>query len=99
VRSASEVEQNIVSVERILHQIQVPSEAPSEIPETKPNQSWPSQGAVEFWCVTELKCLLCFKFHLCSQYSTRYRPELDLVLKDISMSIVCYIPLLPLTAY
>ncbi|KAF9457511.1 multidrug resistance-associated ABC transporter [Collybia nuda] len=70
VRSASEVEQNIVSVERILHQTEVPSEAPQEIPENKPGEVWPSQGKVEFY-----------------QYSTRYRSELDLVLKDISMTI------------
>ncbi|KAK0497158.1 P-loop containing nucleoside triphosphate hydrolase protein [Armillaria luteobubalina] len=57
VRSASEVEQNIVSVERILHQSEV----------TEP---WPSKGGVEF-----------------SHYSTRYRPELDPVLKDITMTI------------
>lgn len=25
----------------------------------------------------------------CSEYSMRYRPELDLVLKDISLTIVC----------
>ncbi|KAG5642913.1 hypothetical protein DXG03_001884 [Asterophora parasitica] len=66
VRSASEVEQNIVSVERILHQTEVKPEAPQEIPENKPSEVWPSKGEVEF----------------------RYRPELDLVLKDISMTIL-----------
>ncbi|KAJ7349577.1 ABC transporter type 1, transmembrane domain-containing protein, partial [Mycena albidolilacea] len=35
VRSASDVEQNILSVERILHQIDVPPEAPQYIPEAK----------------------------------------------------------------
>ena len=48
MRSASEVEQNIVSVERILHQTQVEPEAPYEIPDTKPDGVWPSQGAIEF---------------------------------------------------
>lgn len=48
VRSASEVEQNIVSVERILHQSEVPPEAPQEIPENKPSEIWPSKGEVEF---------------------------------------------------
>ena len=48
VRSASEVEQNIVSVERILHQTRVEPEAPHEIPDTKPDGLWPSQGAIEF---------------------------------------------------
>ncbi|KAF8892115.1 multidrug resistance-associated ABC transporter [Infundibulicybe gibba] len=70
VRSASEVEQNIVSVERILHQTEVAPEAPQEIPENKPNDVWPNEGQVEF-----------------REYSSRYRPELDLILKDISMII------------
>jgi ATP-binding cassette, subfamily C (CFTR/MRP), member 1 len=50
VRSASEVEQNIVSVERILHQTQVEPEAPHEILDAKPDVDgvWPSQGAIEF---------------------------------------------------
>ncbi|KAF9048225.1 multidrug resistance-associated ABC transporter [Hymenopellis radicata] len=48
VRSASEIEQNIVSVERILHQIEVPHEAAHELPESKPEESWPAEGAVEF---------------------------------------------------
>jgi ABC-type multidrug transport system fused ATPase/permease subunit len=70
VRSASEVEQNIVSVERILHQIDVPPEAPQYIPEAKTKDDWPSQGKIEF-----------------RNYSTRYRPELDLVLNNISLNI------------
>ncbi|KAH7904260.1 P-loop containing nucleoside triphosphate hydrolase protein, partial [Hygrophoropsis aurantiaca] len=71
VRSASEVEQNVVSVERILHYAkELPSEAPHEIPDQKPSDQWPGEGAVEF-----------------RQYSTRYREELDLVLKDISIKI------------
>ena len=48
VRSASEVEQNIVSVERVLHQTEVQSEAPQEIPENKPAGIWPLEGAIEF---------------------------------------------------
>jgi len=48
VRSASEVEQNIVSVERILHQTEVEPEAPQELPERKPLGTWPSEGAIEF---------------------------------------------------
>ncbi|KAJ6474594.1 multidrug resistance-associated ABC transporter [Mycena vitilis] len=70
VRSASDVEQNIVSVERILHQIEVAPESPQYIPETKPHDGWPSQGKIEF-----------------QNYSTRYRPELDPVLKNISLRI------------
>lgn len=70
VRSASEVEQNIVSVERILHYIELKPEAPWEVPGTVP-EDWPAKGEVEF-----------------REYSTRYRPELDLVLKDLNIKIV-----------
>ncbi|KAJ7180495.1 multidrug resistance-associated ABC transporter [Mycena filopes] len=70
VRSASDVEQNVVSVERIIHQIDVSPESPQYIPEAKPKDDWPSQGKIEF-----------------RNYSTRYRPELDLVLNRISLEI------------
>ncbi|KAF9473354.1 multidrug resistance-associated ABC transporter [Pholiota conissans] len=70
VRSASEVEQNIVSVERVLHQTEVQSEASQEIPENKPAGVWPSEGAIEF-----------------RNYSTQYRPGLDLILKNINLKI------------
>ncbi|EKM50357.1 uncharacterized protein PHACADRAFT_263609 [Phanerochaete carnosa HHB-10118-sp] len=69
VRSISEVEQNIVSVERILHYVELEPEAPAELPGIDP-ESWPSQGEVEF-----------------KDYGTRYRPGLDLVLKDINIKI------------
>ncbi|EMD38835.1 hypothetical protein CERSUDRAFT_92869 [Gelatoporia subvermispora B] len=69
VRSASEVEQNIVSVERILHYIQLPPEAPAEVADAVP-VGWPLKGEIEF-----------------REYSTRYRPELDLVLKDLNVKI------------
>jgi len=48
VRSASEVEQNIVSVERILHYVGLTPEAPYELPDNKPPESWPEKGEVEF---------------------------------------------------
>ncbi|KAF9054322.1 metal resistance protein YCF1 [Panaeolus papilionaceus] len=70
VRSASSVEQNIVSVERVLHQTTVAPEAPKEVPDAKPAGEWPLQGKVEF-----------------RGYATRYRPELDLVLRDISLTV------------
>ncbi|PCH44281.1 multidrug resistance-associated ABC transporter [Wolfiporia cocos MD-104 SS10] len=69
VRSASEVEQNIVSVERILHYIELESEAPAEVPGVVPVE-WPAKGEIEF-----------------REYNARYRPELDLALKDISIKI------------
>ncbi|KAF8436032.1 hypothetical protein L210DRAFT_3632182 [Boletus edulis BED1] len=71
VRSASEVEQNVVSVERITHYAnELPPEAPRELPDSKPPADWPGAGEVEF-----------------REYSMRYRPELDLVLKEISLTI------------
>ncbi|KAG2095316.1 multidrug resistance-associated protein 6 [Suillus discolor] len=49
VRSASEVEQNVVSVERIFHYAKdLEPEAPYEIPENKPTSGWPTAGEVEF---------------------------------------------------
>lgn len=48
VRSASEVEQNIVSVERVLGYASLPSEAAEDIPETKPPADWPLEGSIEF---------------------------------------------------
>ena len=47
VRSASEVEQNIVSVERILHYIELPPEADWEVADAVPEE-WPAKGEVEF---------------------------------------------------
>lgn len=70
VRSASDVEQNIVSVERVISYSDLKPEKPYEIEETKPKESWPSKGTIEF-----------------KNYSTRYRPELDLVLKDLNIKI------------
>jgi hypothetical protein len=51
VRSASEVEQNIVSVERMLHYIELKPEAPYEIQEAHPEGAWPADGLVEFRCL------------------------------------------------
>jgi ATP-binding cassette, subfamily C (CFTR/MRP), member 1 len=84
----SEVEQNIVSVERILHYVELSPEAPYEIPETQPHD-WPSSGEIKFQYVfPEHSLFICFNFLISRNYSTRYRPELDLVLKDINISIV-----------
>lgn len=48
VRSASEVEQNIVSVERILGYSSLPSEAADDVPDKKPPKTWPENGTIEF---------------------------------------------------
>ncbi|WVF70658.1 hypothetical protein IAT40_005451 [Kwoniella sp. CBS 6097] len=70
VRSASEVEQNIVSVERVLGYANLPSEAADYIPDKQPPSTWPEQGSIEF-----------------DNFSMRYRPELELCLRDVSFKI------------
>jgi len=48
VRSASEVEQNIVSVERVLSYSGLPQERAYTIESTAPAADWPARGEVEF---------------------------------------------------
>lgn len=48
VRSATEVETNIVSVERVQEYTELKPEAPLEIKETKPVPQWPEHGALSF---------------------------------------------------
>lgn len=88
VRSASEVEQNIVSVERILNQTEVQPEAPLEIPAEQPQGDWPTSGSIEFWLVYIFNLQVANSTVFFSNYSTKYRPDLDLILKDISLQIV-----------
>ncbi|CAG0894912.1 unnamed protein product [Darwinula stevensoni] len=47
-RMVSEVETNIVSVERIKEYCETPTEAPWEIPEKEPKEDWPQEGRVSF---------------------------------------------------
>lgn len=71
VRQSAEVENNMNSVERVVHYATaIEQEAPQEIPEKKPDPSWPAQGHVELRNVV-----------------FSYRPELPAVLKGISMDI------------
>ncbi|OXA43509.1 multidrug resistance-associated protein 1 [Folsomia candida] len=70
VRFTSDVETNIVAVERMAEYSEAPQEAPWEIPSKKPSPSWPDKGAMIF-----------------NAYKTRYRPGLDLVLRNVSFSI------------
>ena len=69
VRMASELETNIVAVERIKEYSEMPTEAPPIVESNRPPDDWPSlaQGHVKF-----------------DHYSIRYREGLDLVLKDIN---------------
>ncbi|KAF6018296.1 hypothetical protein EB796_023382 [Bugula neritina] len=69
VWTISNVETNIVSVERIKEYSEIEREA-DWTTDNKPSRQWPSSGVIEF-----------------SKYATRYRPELDLVIKDFNLEI------------
>lgn len=45
---ASEVETNIVAVERLKEYADTPKEAEWTLEETKPKDDWPSEGKIEF---------------------------------------------------
>ena len=46
VRMVTDMETQIVSVERIEEYTELPSEAPAHIPDTQPSESWPSKGDI-----------------------------------------------------
>ncbi|KAF9329230.1 hypothetical protein BG006_007662 [Podila minutissima] len=48
VRQYSEIESNIVSVERLKEYVELPQEAPEIVPDHRPPQHWPDQGCVDF---------------------------------------------------
>ena len=48
VRTTSDIETNIVSVERINEYAELTPEAPWDIPETKPPRHWPVNGSIEY---------------------------------------------------
>uniref|UniRef100_A0A8C8SW18 Multidrug resistance-associated protein 1 n=1 Tax=Pelusios castaneus TaxID=367368 RepID=A0A8C8SW18_9SAUR len=70
VRMSSELETNIVAVERVKEYSEMEKEAPWSIEQTAPPNNWPPEGKVEF-----------------RGYGLRYREDLDLVLKNINVSI------------
>ena len=71
VRMTSDLETNIVAVERIKEYTETPTEADWDSPDgTKPPSDWPPAGNVAV-----------------QSYATRYRPGLDLVLKDVSFAV------------
>ncbi|TFK72957.1 ABC transporter [Pluteus cervinus] len=71
VRQSAEVENNMNSVERIVHYATaIEQERPHEIPANKPAVSWPAEGRVEMKDVV-----------------LSYRPELPPVLKGITMDV------------
>ncbi|XP_066521778.1 ATP-binding cassette sub-family C member 3 isoform X2 [Hoplias malabaricus] len=48
VRMTSDLESNIVAVERVKEYSETTPEAPWEVPDKKPHDDWPSEGNVEF---------------------------------------------------
>ncbi|CAI4226039.1 unnamed protein product [Auanema sp. JU1783] len=70
IRQLSEVETNIVSVERVREYTEVTPEAAWRSERLLP-RGWPAKGRIVF-----------------NDYSTRYRPGLDLVLRGINLNIV-----------
>lgn len=66
----SDLESNIVAVERVKEYSRTETEAPWVVEGSRPPAGWPTHGEVEFW-----------------NYSVRYRPGLDLVLKDLSLHV------------
>ncbi|XP_059153099.1 multidrug resistance-associated protein 1-like [Physella acuta] len=69
VQNATQLESNVVSVERIVEYSMLPQE-PSWKSYTQLRSDWPSRGDITF-----------------QSYSTRYRPDLDLVLLNINCHI------------
>uniref|UniRef100_A0A8C2TW66 ABC-type glutathione-S-conjugate transporter n=1 Tax=Coturnix japonica TaxID=93934 RepID=A0A8C2TW66_COTJA len=70
VRSWTEIENNIVSVERVSEYSRTPKEAPWTLNNKLQGQVWLTEGRIEF-----------------RNYSLRYRPNLELALKHINLTI------------
>ncbi|XP_064317887.1 multidrug resistance-associated protein 1 isoform X6 [Phalacrocorax carbo] len=70
VRMSSELETNIVAVERVKEYAEMEKEAEWNIEQTAPASTWPEEGRIEF-----------------RGYGLRYREDLDLVLKNINVTI------------
>uniref|UniRef100_A0A7M4FWW5 ABC-type glutathione-S-conjugate transporter n=1 Tax=Crocodylus porosus TaxID=8502 RepID=A0A7M4FWW5_CROPO len=70
VRSWTEIENNVVSVERVKEYSTTPKEAPWTQEAKSQSQAWPTEGRIEF-----------------RNYSLQYRPNLELALKNITITI------------
>ncbi|XP_059938247.1 ATP-binding cassette sub-family C member 3 isoform X2 [Mesoplodon densirostris] len=70
IRTISDLESNIVAVERVKEYSKTETEAPWVVEGSRPPVGWPQQGEVEF-----------------RNYSVRYRPGLELVLKNLSLQV------------
>lgn len=62
VRSASEVENNIVSVERLVATRSLAPEAPDEIEETKPSAAWPEEVSTSYLLPVTPSLVLTLRF-------------------------------------
>ena len=60
----------ISSLERNIEYLNLPQEAPAEVPDNRPGSDWPSKGEIQM-----------------NRVSMRYRAELPLVLRDITLTI------------
>ncbi|XP_070381871.1 multidrug resistance-associated protein 1-like isoform X3 [Dermacentor albipictus] len=69
VRFTAELENSLISVERLHEYTKTPTEAPWRVTPA-PSSDWPQEGAVQF-----------------VNFSTRYRKDLDLVLRHINLEI------------
>ncbi|XP_044926267.1 ATP-binding cassette sub-family C member 3 isoform X2 [Mustela putorius furo] len=70
IRMMSDLEANIVAVERVKEYSKTETEAPWVVEGSRPPAGWPLKGEVEF-----------------RNYSVRYRPGLELVLKNLSLRV------------
>uniref|UniRef100_A0A8C0E917 ABC-type glutathione-S-conjugate transporter n=1 Tax=Bubo bubo TaxID=30461 RepID=A0A8C0E917_BUBBB len=70
VRSWTEIENNIVSVERVREYLRTPKEAPWTLNGKLQGHVWLTEGRIEF-----------------RNYSLRYRPNLELALKQVNLTI------------
>ena len=70
VRSTTDLETNVVSIERILEYTGNTMEAEWSLDKVKVSKAWPDKGQIEF-----------------KNYGARYRPGLDLVIRDIDICI------------
>ncbi|XP_057630326.1 ATP-binding cassette sub-family C member 3 [Chionomys nivalis] len=70
IRMMSDLESNIIAVERVKEYSKTETEAPWVIEGNRAPEGWPTHGAVEF-----------------RNYSVRYRPGLELVLKNLTLRV------------
>uniref|UniRef100_A0A8C9EX95 Multidrug resistance-associated protein 1 n=1 Tax=Pavo cristatus TaxID=9049 RepID=A0A8C9EX95_PAVCR len=70
VRMTSDLETNIVAVERVKEYAEMEKEAEWSIEESAPASTWPEEGKIQF-----------------QGFGLRYREDLDLVLKNINITI------------